>query len=75
MLIRGRDLTARQVEQVKAAYVHRNTFEHPFPAFGNTKVSDAEWINAHAFEFVKDGSRLSERRNYALPVEWIAKSL
>lgn len=30
-------------------------------------VSDAEWLQAHAFHFLKDGSRLKERPRYAEP--------
>ena len=67
MLIRGEQLNAQQREQVKAAFVHRNTFEHPFPLSGGVQVSDAEWIAAHAFHFIKGGNRLSANHHYAVP--------
>jgi hypothetical protein len=36
-------------------------------------MSDAAWVAAHAFEFLKDGSRLSTRAHHARPAyrtEW-----
>lgn len=63
MLIRGNRLTARQREQVLAAYVHR---DH---AIGDGKEyrDDADWVNRHAFYFLKDGSRLALNRHHCEP--------
>jgi len=32
------------------------------------KVTDKEWIESHAFHFLKDGSRLSQKKQNAEPV-------
>jgi hypothetical protein len=74
MLIRGKDLTTRQKAQVKAAFLYRWTVENDrreavWSKLGKPTMplqTDEEWINDHAFHFIKDGSRLS-RRSYAEP--------
>jgi hypothetical protein len=62
-LIKGTALTARQREQVLAAFVHRHT------AIGDGRYYPTEqaWLADHAFYFVKDGSRLARNRRYAEP--------
>lgn len=69
MLIKGKDLNRNQIEQVKAAYVHRHTFEHRAAwANGNEpSESDSEWIKSKAFYFVKDGSRPSAKHRHCVP--------
>ncbi len=71
MLINGKNLTPKQLEQVKAAFVHRNTVECPSKATVNDlihgRVKDADWILARAFHFVKDGSRLSMKHKHCEP--------
>ena len=68
MLIKGANLNQRQRQQVLAAYVNRHTVEHPNPVIGAAvKPTDAEYINGHAFYFVKDGSRLSEKHKWCEP--------
>lgn len=59
MLIKGRDLTPSQRKQVLAAFVHRH--------LDTTCKSDQEWLDKHAFHFIKDGSRLALNRRYAEP--------
>ena len=66
-LIKGESLTHRQRMQVLSAFVHRNTIEHPFQLAGGTPVTDTEWINTHAFYFVADGSRLSNKHRHCEP--------
>lgn len=76
MLIKGKDLNKRQIELVKSAYVHRHTFEHR-AAWANGSEptqSDTDWINDHAFYFVKDGSRLMLNRRHCEP-HYFADSL
>jgi hypothetical protein len=62
-LIKGNHLTARQRNQVLAAFVHRHT------AIGDGRHYPTEqaWLADHAFYFVKDGSRLAHNRRYAEP--------
>lgn len=68
---RGTDLSHRQREQVKSTFVHRSTYEHPRPQYGGEpRMSDAEWINSHAFMIKKDGNL---GRGSAQP-EWRAKN-
>jgi hypothetical protein len=59
MLIKGEKLNRAQREQVLAAFVHRH--------LDMTTKTDDEWLNTHAFHFVKDGSRLMRNRRYAEP--------
>lgn len=76
MLIKGSDLNQSQRKQVLNAFVHRNTIEHPAKwakdqkwslPIGRIIETDTEWVNAHAFYFVKDGSRLAFRPKHAVP--------
>lgn len=64
-LVKGENLTAAQVKQVKAAFVHRFTGEHvpawakqPRPdgtAYEPMYATDADWIADKAFYVHKDG--------------------
>ena len=75
MLIKGINLTRRQKNQVLQAFIYRWTFENAqadklysqvkSPTI--PKVKDANWIKAHAFHFLKDGSRLMLSRRNAEP--------
>ena len=65
--IAGKNLTPRQKQLVLSAYVHRSTAEHPNLHIAPVRGTDADWVNEHSFYFVKDGSRLSGRHNYAQP--------
>jgi hypothetical protein len=76
MLIRGDRLNDRQRALVLSAFVHRWTIENRrgdfyrrFPKLKPTcaPVSDRDWIDSHAFHFVKDGSRLMFNRHHAEP--------
>lgn len=69
MLIKGKDLNPTQRATVKAAYVHRHTVEHN-ASWSKDKATqtDKQWIDSHAFYFVKDGSRLAANRKYCIPV-------
>jgi len=64
MLIKGSKLNPAQRAQVLAAFVHRH--------LDTTCRTDDEWVNAHAFHFVKDGSRLALNRRWAEP-EYLAE--
>jgi hypothetical protein len=73
MLIKGSELNDSQRKQVLAAFVHRNTVEHPFlKAGGLRNYTDAQYIAEHAFYFVKDGSRLTFTHRYCEP-HYLAK--
>ncbi len=76
MLIKGRDLNESQKKQVLSAFIYRWTLDNPrlYEAYRNMdskptcpKVSDAEWLEKHAFHFLKDGSRLMANRRYCEP--------
>lgn len=76
MLIKGDQLNERQMRQVLNAFGYRWTIENgrrveawlPASCWPTIpKVSDAEWIQAHAFHFLKDGSRLMANRRHAEP--------
>jgi spore germination cell wall hydrolase CwlJ-like protein len=67
MLIKGEQLNDGQRKQVLAAYVMRNTVEHPFPPSGGTTQTDQQWVEDHAFYFVKDGSRLMRSHHHCEP--------
>jgi hypothetical protein len=78
MLIKGSKLTVTQRQQVLAAFPYRWTVENcqraatfmqrgGYGAPTTAPETDAAWIDAHAFHFLKDGSRLVARRNYAEP--------
>lgn len=59
MLIRGDRLNDRQRALVLAAFVHR-----PKPW---TRDKDDEYLKGLAFYFVKNGSRLSGNKRFAVP--------
>lgn len=69
VLIRGDRLNERQRRQVLAAFVHRNTVEKPDPRQGirQRKEMDAEWLAAHSFWFINDGSRLAANVKHCEP--------
>lgn len=62
-LVKGSQLSERQIREVKAAYVHR------FDVIGIGRIyqNDEEWIKAHAFYIRKDGS-LASRPKHCEPV-------
>lgn len=67
-LIKGTNLNSKQREQVLSAFVHRNTLEKPCKAVGVTpKQTDKQWLDEHAFYFIKDGSRLNSRIKHCEP--------
>lgn len=69
-LIKGSELTTQQLRMVKAAFVHRNTVEEPFPAAGGSGAdTDEQWIKAHSFYITKTGELASKR---AAQPEWLA---
>lgn len=79
MLINGKELTTQQIAQVKAAFVHRSTFEniHTVQRINPTVhvgvlTTDEQWIREHAFHFVKDGSRLSSKHHHCEPATMAA---
>jgi len=61
-LIKGENLTEKQLQQVKSAYVHR------FTAIGEGKYYKDEnaWVKDHAFYFTK-GDKLSRKHNHCEP--------
>lgn len=76
MMIRGDRLTAKQKDQVLAAFIYRWTIENRKSAEANfhhggfsfpkiEPCTDAQWLTGHAFYFLKDGSRLNARKPYA----------
>lgn len=74
-LIKGQDLTPRQAEQVLCAFVYRWTTGNcqRKSAWKNISKptiplqSDHDWLNAHAFWFINDGSRLTLNKKHAEP--------
>lgn len=77
MLIKGKNLTTYQRDLVRRVFVNRFTGEHK-PSWVNTRMPNGDeykpmyatdnlWIDAHAFYFVKDGSRLMENRKHCEP--------
>lgn len=76
MLIKGKNLTPEQTEIVLSAFIYRWTTEnvHRVRIWENIVgkpamplQSDHDWLNEHAFYFVKDDSRLMKNRHYAEP--------
>lgn len=71
-LVKGKDLTPAQVEQVKAAFIYRYTVDNPVintrPAASCATQTDRQWIDSHAFYFRKDG-RLANRPNHCEPLD------
>lgn len=76
MLVRGDRLSESARREVLAAYGYRWTVENEARArhwYGNkgmprvALITDVEWLAAHAFDVVKDGSRLSRRSRGCWP--------
>ncbi len=75
MLIKGKDLTRRQSEQVLSAFHYRWTTgncmrDEVYKNISKPTIplqTDHDWINNHAFHFVKDGSRLMYNRHHCEP--------
>ncbi len=77
MLIRGTELTLRQRRLILAAFSYRWTHENPHRrrVWSSIKAgqptiplqTDDQWLREHAFYFVKDGSRLSDRHQSCVP--------
>lgn len=63
MLIKGKDLNKSQRNEVFINFVYR------FHSIGPDKYykTEQDWLNDHAFYFVKDGSRLSARHKHCVP--------
>lgn len=72
-LIKGSDLSPYVKKQVLNAYIYRHTHENLKrskqynPTVRIPPVSDTEWLEAHAFYVLNDGSRLARNRNYCEP--------
>jgi hypothetical protein len=69
MLIKGKNLTQAQRDQVLGAFPFRLTQENGYRetdpcGASEAPITDAEWVVAHAFYFAEDGSRLSNDRAY-----------
>ena len=73
MLIKGVNLTKYQRKQVLAAFIYRNTFQKPMEGIVGVAatLSDDQWIEAHAFNFIKSGKRMSRRHSFCVP-EYLA---
>ena len=83
MLIKGKNLNKRQREEVLNAFGYRWTLENETRArkwhkgFNNATLptmplqTDEQWLNEHAFHFVRDGSRMMLNRHTAEP-HWMA---
>lgn len=67
-LIKGSELTASQISQVKAAFIYR----HAAIGEGLWYKTEQAWIEDHAFYFTKAGN-LSRRHKFAQP--WFMASL
>lgn len=69
MLIKGQNLTSRQKSIVLNAFIYRNTIEnHSRPdGIRQEPVTDEQWIQEHAFHFIKDGSRLMANIHFCEP--------
>lgn len=76
MLIKGKELNQKQRDEVKRAFVNRHTVDHRARWAGSTQPTqtDRDWIESHAFHFVKDGSRLMANRNHCEP-SYMAESI
>lgn len=74
MLVKGNELPANLKAQVLNAYIYRWTVENQrvSEVYANIscptmeKVSDAEWLAAHAFHVTKAG-KLDSRRRHCEP--------
>ena len=62
-LVKGENLTPKQLNQVKSAFIYR------FDAIGKDKYypNEQAWIKAHAFYFSKNGN-LSLKHRHCVPV-------
>ena len=76
MLIKGENLNREQRKAVFNAFIYRWTVEmipRDKEIYGSTsrptlpRQTDNEWLQEHAFHFVKDGSRLMANRHHAEP--------
>lgn len=67
-LVKGENLTADQIKQVKATFVYRLTVENGYPQRNPCKASvpairDAQWLREHAFYINRDGKLASKPRH------------
>lgn len=69
-LVKGNELSNELKQQVLAAYVHRNTVEHPYPIAGGKQLTDNEWLANNLFYITKAG-KLSLKHSHCEP-EWLA---
>lgn len=70
-LIKGSKLNAQAKAEVLRCYVYRLTTENGYPERNPCKarvkaISDAQWLEEHAFYVRKDG-RLAANRHHAQP--------
>jgi hypothetical protein len=70
MLIKGTNLTEKQIKLITSGFIYRWTIENTQRESAWKTVecqptiplqTDREWLNDHAFYFVKDWSRLSKK--------------
>lgn len=73
-LIKGAHLNEAQRRLVLAAFIHRDTIEHPWSDVarqvgGRTvpRVTDDQWLRDHAFWFINSGARLDPRHKHCEP--------
>lgn len=76
-LILGDKLTAKQVKEVKAAFVYRATTENGYPqrnpyGIRTPAISDEQWLKEHAFYINTDGS-LAAKPSYCEPFYLVGK--
>jgi len=72
ILIKGANLTPVQQREVLATFTMRLTTENGYPQrnpCGATveAITDQQWLEAHAFHYVNDGSRLSATHQHCVP--------
>lgn len=82
-LVKGRDLTPEQVAAVKRAFIYRLTTENGYPQrnpFGPhfdkptvAAVSDAQWIDDHAFYITKKGELSNANGEKHAEPAWMAE--
>ena len=71
-LIKGKDLSPKQIKHVKSAFIYRWTVENRERALAcgiannSNPVSDEQWILEHAFYFKNDGM-LALKPNRCVP--------
>lgn len=61
-LVKGENLTTKQKEQVRNAFLFRHTWENGY--LGH--ISDEEWIKKHAF-YIDSKGKLASRPAYCEP--------